>query len=285
MEQAESAAALRETQRALRALITAPSGAGAEGTQRAEALLRGDARRPIEARLAVYTYAWLARLKSALADDFPALAQALGEPAWGALVRAYLQARPPSRPSLRDAGASLPEFLAADPAAAEARRRAPFAPDLARFEWALVEAFDAADAPALARDALAGVAPERWAELRFAFPPALALLALAWPAERLRAAHDRGEEPPALPSEPEPTQVCVWRADERVFYRALDPLEAEALARARGGASFGELCEALADRIGEAEAPAHAAALLARWQSDGWLAGLAGDASGPAAVC
>ncbi len=220
-----------------------------------------------------------------LADDFPALARVLGESDFDALVRAHLRAHPPSRPSLRDAGARLPGFLADADASAETRRRVAFAPDLARFEWALIEAFDAADAPALSHAALAAVAPEDWAELHFVFQPALARLALGFPVDRLRAAHDRGDAELPAGLAPDSTQVCVWRSNERVFHRALEPIEAEALDLARAGASFGRLCEAIAERLTDAEAPLRAAALLARWQQDGWLAALAGHDPAAAAVC
>ena len=258
----------------MRELITAPDGAGPALREEAAGLLRGDAQRPADARLAVYAFAWFERLRSVLADDFAALARALGEPAFRELAAAYLRAHPPRRPSLREAGAQLPGFLARSPAAAELRRRHPFAPDLARLERALVEAFDAADAPALAPEALAALPPERWAELRFRFQPALQLLELAHPAARLRTAHDRGEPLPAA-LEPSPTQVCVWRMQERVFHRALEPVEGEALGFALAGASFGRVCEGIAERLGDAEAPARAARLLASWARDGWLAALA----------
>jgi hypothetical protein len=276
VKQANSAPLLREAQQRLRALITAPSGAGeADRKTEAASLLRGDPPRPADVRLEIYAHAWWARLRSVLADDFAALARMLGEPAFDDLVRGYLRANPPSRPSLRDAGAQLPGFLAGAAAASETRRQAPCAPDLARLEWALVEAFDAADAPVLPREALAALAPERWAELGFIFQPALRLLALEFRVDRLRAAHDRGDAELPAPVAPESTQVCVWRSNERVFHRALEPIEAEALSLARAGASFGRLCEAIAGRLSDAEAPPRAAALLARWQQDGWLAGLA----------
>jgi len=220
-----------------------------------------------------------------LADDFAALARVLGERAFRELVHTYLRAHPPSHSSLRDAGAELPDFLRDSPAAAQTRRQAPFAPDLARLEWALLAAFDAADAPVLPHAALAGVAPERWAELGFVFQPALQLLTLAFPVDRVRLAHAR--EDAELPAELAPlsTLICVWRSDERVFHRSLDPIEAEALALARSGASFGRLCEAIAERLSDAQAPLRAASLLARWQQDGWLAALAPRDPGATRVC
>ena len=286
MKEASSGPPLREAQQRLRALITAPSQTGTEDREREVAsLLSGEPQRPAGARLEIYAYAWFQRLHGVLADDFAALARVLGEPAFRELVSAYLRAHPPSRPSLRDAGAKLPDFLTDSPAATKARRQVPFAPDLARLEWALLAAFDAADAPALPHAALAAVAPERWAELRFVFQPALQLLTLTFPVDRVRLAHDRGDT--ELPAElvPVSTLICVWRSNERVFHRALDPIEAEALALARSGASFGRLCEAIAARLSDEQASLRAASLLARWQQDGWLAALAQRDPDAAGVC
>ena len=47
---------------------------------------------------------------------------------------------------------------------------------------------------------LAAVAPERWAELSFVFQPALQQLALGFPVDRLRIAHDRGDADAGLAS-------------------------------------------------------------------------------------
>jgi hypothetical protein len=266
--EAHPGARLREAQLRMRELITAASGAGAE--REARALLRGDDEKPVEARLGVYRHAWFHRIHGALADDFAALARVLGQDGFAELVRAYLRAHPPHRPSLRDAGEELPGFL--DSPEAEALRvRHPFAPDLARLEWALIQVFDAADAPPLPRAALAAIPPERWAELRFGFQPALRLLSLAFPVERLRRAVDADESELPARIEPLSTQVCVWRREERVFYRALEPIEAGALAQALAGAPFGRLCEGIAARLSEAEAPLRAAGLVSRWQEEGWL--------------
>jgi len=140
--------------------------------------------------------------------------------------------------------------------------RWPFAADLAALEWALVEAFDAPDAPSLAREALAALAPEDWAALPLRLHPATAFLELAWPVQRLRAAHDAGSPLPAELA-PEPTRICVLRRGERVRFRSLEPREAALLAALREGTTFGALCERLAAELGDDRAPAEAARLLA----------------------
>ncbi len=66
----------------------------------------------------------------------------------------------------RDYGAELSDWLAADRGP-----RAQGVADLARFEWAMAAAFDAADAVALLPGRLSGIAPEEWAALQFSFSP------------------------------------------------------------------------------------------------------------------
>jgi hypothetical protein len=277
---------LAETQRRLWQLITAPDGVRQALCEEGDAdgrslsvLLRADAKGSAVDRLEIYANAYFYRIHDVLADDFPALRACLGHDAFHDLITAYLRENPPRHPSLRHAGDRLPGFASSAPRAAFFRRRCPWAGDLAAFEWALVEAFDAADAAELSRSELAAVPPENWEDLRFAFQPALQVLSLDWPVHRARS---QWEEQQSVPDslEPEAARVSVWRRREQVQHRLLEATEADALALVRGGGSFGGLCERLADRVGDEEAPGRAAALLTRWQGDGWLTGI-GDSDQP----
>lgn len=276
---------LSAVQERLRALICAPNGVAAALAEEGDAegaslatLLRGDARAGAGERLEIYANAYFARLLEVLRDDYPALAAALGDDHFHDLVTAYLLAHPPTRPSLRDAGAFVRGFL--DGASAEAayfRVRWPWSADLAALEWALVDAFDAPDAPALARERLAALAPElspeAWDALPLRLHPATALLTLRWPVQRLRADHERGALYAHPVLEAAPTVLCVTRRDERVRYRALDdPLETALLPALAGGLSFGALCLRIAELRDEASAPSLAADLLSRWIEAGALA-------------
>jgi hypothetical protein len=250
-----------DTQRWIQERITAPSGVGELPADR----LRGDARASAAERLSVYANAYFARILGVLRDDFPALAVALGADPFHDLATAYLVAHPPTRPSLREAGAELAPFLSGATAeAAYFRARWPFAADLARLERALLDAFDAPDAPALSREVLAELAPDAWEDLPLRLHPATALLSLAWPAHRLRAAHDAGEALPLEGLAPEQTQICVSRRDERVRFRAVPAPEAELLAALRAGAPFGAVCARLDDA-------ALAAGFLGAWVEAGAL--------------
>ena len=270
---------LGSTQRRIWRWLTAPSGVRAALAEEGDpdgaglaVLLRGDARCSAIARLEIYANAYFQRVHDALAEDHAALAAALGAGWFHDLVTAYLLAHPPAHPSLRFAGSELPRFLDAAPGAAPFRRRFPFAADLARLEWALSFAFDAADAEPLRREDLAALPLAEWEQLALALHPSVRTLRLDWPVTALREAFDSdGAVPLRAPASPEPCGVVVWRRGERVFFRSAEPLELELLEAVRAGARFGVLCERAARQVGEAEAPARAAGWLAAWVGTGLL--------------
>jgi len=123
-----------------------------------------------EVRLDVYRNAYYTRLEEALAHDFPALLAALGDHDFGRLMAEYLRVHPSTSPTLRDLGHALPEWLSAQGKAEHA--------DLAVLEWAVLNAFDAADERLLDQESLALLFPEDWATLRIRLHPSLSLLAL-----------------------------------------------------------------------------------------------------------
>jgi hypothetical protein len=271
---------LGTTQRRIWRWLTAPSGVRTALAEEGDpdgaslaALVRGDARCSALARLEIYANAYFQRVHDALAEDYAALVAALGTGWFHDLVTAYLLAHPPAHPSLRFAGSELACFLDADPGAAPFRRRFPFAADLARLEWALSFAFDAADAEPLQREDLAAIPLAEWEHLAFAVHPSVQTLRLDWPVPALREAFDaHGAAHVRAPASPEASAVVVWRRGERVFFRSAEPLELELLEAAREGARFGALCGRAAREVGEAAAPARAASWLAAWVGAGLLA-------------
>ncbi len=248
------------------------------------ALVQSDGKLSAEDRLDVYANAYFYRILEVLQQDFPTLEKALekafektlGETAFHDLATSYLAVHPSENPSLRWIGGRLPGFLESHRAALPFRKHAPWAADLAAFEWAMGEVFDAADRSSADRESLATRAPADWDSLPLALAPAVRLLRLRWPVPELCAAR-RDERPLSLSQsslskiEPCATDVCIWRHDERAFHRTLDRLEADALADVQRGIRFGRLCEQLAQQLGDSDAPGRAAGWLARWIDDGLL--------------
>jgi hypothetical protein len=142
--------ALRELQR-----LFADAVRGQGSTKALELRLRG-ATGLAHNRVAVYADAYLSRLSESLSDDYPKVAGVLGD-RFIQTVRHYVRTHPSDHPSLRHFGRHFPEFLAA----AGASDAPPWVADLARLEWARIEAFDAADSPALTFEDVRGASGRR----------------------------------------------------------------------------------------------------------------------------
>jgi hypothetical protein len=229
----------------------------------------GTTRVPIATRLAIYGEAYRLRLIETLQSHYPALLALLGAEQFAALGNSYVQAHDSGFASIRYYGASLDELLATDPKYASC----PWMAELARFEWALTEVFDAADASPITVQALSAVAPQDWAQLGFDFDPSVRCLELTWNAPAFWRALTDGKAPPASAAQAHPVAWLLWRRDLQIYFRPLTALESEALAIARAGRSFGELCDELAAALDATQAAPRAAAFLREWVESGLIVG------------
>jgi hypothetical protein len=91
----------------------------------------------------------------AVSEDFPALNAVLGAKRFDALVLAYLRENPSTSFTLRNIGARLPSWLTLNTQYAGTRHA--LAVDVARLEWAYVEAFDAASLRPVSPEDFAGL--------------------------------------------------------------------------------------------------------------------------------
>jgi Putative DNA-binding domain len=255
--------ALTEQQRALKHAIVGPPHHTAH-------LLRADTGR--EPLLRIYRQAYTVRLIGALRDNFGVLPLVLGDEAFDALALAYIEAHPSQRPSIRWFGEWLPEFMAGH----DGLVPHPAMTDLARMEWALRAAFDAADASPIDATALAGVPGDAWPSLVLEPLPSVQLLAMGWNVEPVwRALKDA--DPNTAPELPEPQAhehtLLVWRQGLETRWRSLDRMGARLLAAALAGETFGALCEVAAADVGEAQAALQAAGVLRHWLDEGLISG------------
>jgi hypothetical protein len=124
-------------------------------------------------RLEIYNRQYWFRLKDCFYEDYPGLRAILGNRRFERLACAYLERHPSQSFTLRNLGRQLVKFLEAEP-----RWIAPYrnlAMDMARLEWAHVEAFDNEAKPSLKTDDLLVMDPAR---LRLKLQPYVTLLKL-----------------------------------------------------------------------------------------------------------
>ncbi len=250
---------LEETQALFYGLITRAAHAQVE---KLDGFFLGSPQLPATERIDIYANMYLWRQVDGLREDFPKLAEVLGDEGFYALCEAYVREHPSEHHDLAHLGHRLAEFVRARPDLGR-----PDLGDLAALEWARAEVFFEAPAKPIGRDALASLDPEEFASARLGLVRALRILRLDHNVLGLWRQLEDGAEPES--PEPKPTVLAVWRPAFEVFHAALEPDEALALERAAAGIPLAKVCMAFEGR----EAPAEAAfAAIASWLEEGWVA-------------
>lgn len=137
-------------------------------------------------RLEIYNRQYWFRTIGAVSEDFPTLEAVLGKKRFEAIVLAYLRETPSRSWNLRDLSEDLPGFLERQSVLTGRRHR--LAVDVARLEWAYIEAFDRAELPAMPAATMQTLRPESTLSLQ----PHLQLLELAFPVDDLVLAIRQG---------------------------------------------------------------------------------------------
>ena len=221
-------------------------------------------------RFGVYTEAYRLRLIEALAADYPAVKEWLGEETFDQLGRAYADACPSAHFSIRWFGRRLPRFLV-ETALYDSQ---PALQELAAFEWALSEAFDVAEGAVATQEQLAALEPGLWPALTLRFHPSLRCLDLSYNTPSRWQALNRKEVPPDLETHSERQTWIVWRRDLKIFFRSMPKTEAWALNAFRQERCFADVCEGLCEWLDQAQVATSAAGYLQAWLREGWIVGI-----------
>ena len=227
----------------------------------------GDERVDAYGRLDIYADAYRLRLIEALEGDFVALRAYTGAERFDEIARAYIETHPSEHFSLRYYGQRLARFLA-DTAPYQ---NEPLLAELAIFDWALTDSFDAADSPVATVDDMARIAPNDWPRLVFVPHASVQRLNLEWNAPILWKAADKDEPLPRPEKMPYPVGWVMWRQELQIYFRSLSVDEAFALDGLLRGENFGALCEGLTEWIDAQNVAVHAAGLLKQWLTDGLI--------------
>lgn len=227
----------------------------------------GDARLDAAARLEIYATAYRLRLLEALDGDFVALKAHVGPERFEAICRAYIEAHPSDHFSLRHFGRHMARFLAQ----AAPYKAKPLLAELAAFDWALTDSFDAADSAVAAVEDMAQIAPEAWPGLVFVPHASVQRLNLEWNAPTIWKAADKNEPLPEPTKAPYPVGWVMWRQGLQIYFRSLSVDEAFALDALLRGENFSAICEDLTEWVDAQNVAVHAAGLLKQWLTDGLI--------------
>ena len=178
-------------------------------------------------RLEIYNRQYWFRLMDAFSEDFPGLQAILGAKRFRAMAKAYLTECPSRSFTLRNLGSRLPLWLGSHPEWLQPNDR--LARDMTNLEWAHIEAFDAAEWPALEPEDLANQGPA----LRLILQPYITLLEPEYPVDDILLAVRKGQRFYTTSSEdgrrvpiknpaPEKVFLVVHRAEFSVHYKRLE---------------------------------------------------------------
>ncbi len=250
----------------------------------AEEIIKPNDRLTSFERLEIYNRQYWFRVLAALAEDFEGLRLIIGDRQFEKLSIAYLQDCPSQSFTLRNLGSRLEPWLRAHPEFVAGVET--IALDMARLEWAEIEAFDEASKPKLTEADLATLGPDPQFELQ----PFIRLLDLQFPVDEMLLAirHDHRENDivsnavasssarrrPRKRSLPKPEKIflAVHRAENSVYFKHLDAEAFGILCALRDGKRLSEAVEFVewSSRSGE-QAAENLQRWFALWSSLGWF--------------
>lgn len=202
-------------------------------------------------RLEIYNRQYWFRVLSGFAEDFPGLRAVLGGRRFDSMAKAYLTDCPSQSFTLRNLGSRLEGWLRKHSRWAGTRQN--LAVDMARLEWADIEAFDGKMETPLKPEELAGANP---AKLRLRLQPYVSLIDLRYPVDDLllevrkdtddldvasnafSEKHKRKRVGAVAKLKPNPLYLTVYRLDEDVYFRRLEREEFLILSALEAGKSL-----------------------------------------------
>jgi Putative DNA-binding domain len=235
-------------------------------------------------RLEIYNRQYWFRVLDCFYEDYPGLRTVLGEKKFDRLAKIYLNQFPSASFTLRNLGRRLENFIRKNPSLAKPHFK--LALDMARLEWAYIEAFDNEDRPLLTTD---DILDQQASQVRLNLQPHLILLQLSHPlddflialrentglrTEASNAREDRSHHSRARTRrfpKPETIYLAVHRRNNGVYYKRLEPAQFQLLSALHRGDTL--------DKALAGFSPRQAATLTAEkirswfedWSALGWF--------------
>ena len=259
--------------------------AGQSNQAEADQFIRPNDRLTSFERLEIYNRQYWFRLFSSFEEDFPGVQAVVGRKQFQGLMRAYLEAHPSTSFSLRNLGARLVNWLEENSAWTEPHSE--MAVEMARLEWAHIEAFDNAMWPPLSVEARSQIGAGsqltlqphvRLIEAHYAIDDALIAVrnesgsrdtssnnaSTGHVSKRTRALREMKRDT---------VHIVVHRFEDTVYYRRLAAEDYRLLLALRQGVALGDAIDIAFDGslIPEDERPAYLHSAFAYWTTMGWF--------------
>lgn len=175
---------------------------------------------PAEQHLQIYRHNIVTTLTVALGAVYPVVEKLVDSRFFGYAAHEYLRDHRPLSANLHDFGGEFADFLAGFPPVTTL----PYLPDVAHLEWARHRAVHAAEASIFDPAALAAVAVEDQAQLRFGLHPSAQLVSSNYPIVRIfEASKDGFDGNPAVDLNAGGVQALVIRRGLKI---GIEPLAA-----------------------------------------------------------
>lgn len=221
-------------------------------------------------RLDVYVYAFWARQIESIADDFPEVVRLieakLGTEEFQNISRDYLKGLPllsPSSansPTLSRVSAAFAEFLGTHPI----RSQLPWIQDLAKLEWASIEARSSKEVspdPSVWCAVVGALTPEQWLSSRLILSPALKVVQTEW-------VFDLDPEIMPVPTQAEARVYCVTPG----AWQELEPLEGRLFCKIHQGYTIMQALNVIGSELDMN--PQALTGWVSAWLDEGWITGV-----------
>ena len=228
-----------------------------------------------ETQLSIYSYAYKARLKEVLENDYPATLMAIGDEYFADLSKQYIESHPSQYFSLRDFGSHLPDFLLSLTQQHKQRsipwQDMPWLYELAIFELSLGQAFDAADATLFTEGEMSAISPDAWPELSFNLHPSVQVLSFKWNTVEMWQTLTKDEPSEISAINNESNYWMIWRENLTTRFHSIQTDEKIALDTIIENGDFTDVCGSLSNVMNENEVAMHFATLLKGWIAQGLI--------------
>ncbi len=232
--------------------------------------------------MAIYRNNYRTSLVEALRSTFERTGRLVGEEAFRRAAAHHCIMHPPRSWTLDLVGKGFPETCT------ELFPHDPDVAELAALEWAMHEAFVARNTKPLTTagfgEACAKFTEGDWEDLTLTLVPDLRVVGASHDLVRLWSSLAADRAKPDMVPCGEAQCAIVWREGERPVFVLRPAWEGAALDAFQRGATFGAVCAALIETLGEEAAIAEAGAMLARWVGEGLVDKLAQGAEASPAI-